>query len=108
MPEGDSIFRAARVLNAALGGKIVTRFDGRTALLSAGTIGIDPKGATITSVDAIGKHLLMHFDDGRVLRSHMRMHGSWHLYRHGERWRARQSSVRAVIETAEWIAIAVD
>jgi endonuclease-8 len=38
----------------------------------------------------------------------MRMHGSWHLYRPGERWRAPAHAVRAVIETVPWTAIAVD
>lgn len=107
MPEGDSILRAARVLQRALAGERVQRFEGRTAHLS-GARGIDPAGATIESVAARGKHLLMHFDSGWVLRSHMRMHGSWHLYRPGERWRAPARAVRAVIETAPWTAIAVD
>jgi endonuclease-8 len=108
MPEGDSIFRAARTLHAALAGQRVIRFEARTAPLTRGAIAADPAGAAITSVEARGKHLLMHFDNGRVLRSHMRMHGSWHLYRPGERWRAPSSAVRAVIETEPWTAIAVD
>ena len=97
-PEGDSIARMARVLNAALAGQTVTRFDGRTAPLTSGRDARDPTGVTLTHVDARGKHLLMHFSDGRLLRSHMRMHGSWHLYRPGERWRAPASAVRAVID----------
>lgn len=108
MPEGDSIFRAARVLNQALSGQRVTRFDARTALLTRGAIAADPAGAVVTKVTAVGKHLLMHFDNGRVLRSHMRMHGSWHLYRPGEKWRAPSAAVRVVLETEPWVAIAVD
>jgi endonuclease-8 len=36
----------------------------------------------------------------------MRMHGSWHLYRPGERWRAPRHLARIVITTPEWLAIA--
>ncbi len=40
----------------------------------------------------------MHFDDGWTLQTHMRMTGSWHLYRPGERWRKAPHLARAVIE----------
>jgi endonuclease-8 len=36
----------------------------------------------------------------------MRMHGSWHIYKPGERWRKRHSDMRIVIETDEWVAVA--
>jgi endonuclease-8 len=34
------------------------------------------QGATVVSVEARGKHLLVHGDDGRSLRAHLGMHGS--------------------------------
>ena len=46
-------------------------------------------GRTIESVSARGKHLLMAFSGDLVLRTHMRMNGSWHLYRPGERGSGR-------------------
>ena len=51
-------------------------------------------GAAVTSVEPRGKHLLIGFDNGLTLRSHLRMTGSWHRYRPGERWRrpAREAS----------------
>jgi endonuclease-8 len=60
---------------------------------------------TIDKVQSAGKHLLMHFSGGLVLRTHMRMHGSWHIYRPGERWRARKSDMRVLIATADFEAV---
>jgi endonuclease-8 len=48
---------------------------------------------------------LIHFDDGRALRTHMRMTGSWHLYRPGERWQRSPKALRALIEVPGWVAV---
>lgn len=98
MPEGDTISRAAHTLARALAGKTVRRF--RSA---AG--GGDLAGRRIDAVESAGKNLLVRFDDGRVLRTHMRMHGAWHLYRPGERWRKPSGFARAVLETDDWAAV---
>lgn len=105
MPEGDTILKAARILDRALAGQVVTKYEARTAGSMRPAIGAS---LSITKVEAAGKNLLLFFSDGLVLRTHMRMSGSWHLYRHGERWRAPSHAVRAVIETADWVAIAVN
>ncbi len=63
-------------------------------------------GTLIEAVEAKGKYLLVHFGDGRTLETHMKMTGSWHLYRSGERWQRSKAAVRALIETeADWIAV---
>ena len=80
MPEGDTIFRAATALRKALVGARVTQF--RSEKLGRG-----PVGERIEDVSAKGKNLLVRFEKGRTLRTHMRMRGSWHIYRAGERWR---------------------
>src|SRR5215213_126223 len=105
MPEGDTIHRAAHTLNAALAGRVITRFE--TVLPQLARIDEDAPlaGRTIESVEAAGKNLLMHFSGDLHLRTHMRMHGSWHIYRPGERWRARKSDMRIVIETDAWVAV---
>ncbi len=64
-----------------------------------------PAGTVVEGAAATGKHCLVHFDDGRTLRTHMRMTGSWHLYRPGERWRHRASAMRALVEVDEWVAV---
>lgn len=80
MPEGDTIFRAATTLRKALQGARVTRFCGEK-------LGRGPVGERILDVIARGKNLLVQFENGRTLRTHLMAHGSWHLYREGERWR---------------------
>jgi len=100
VPEGDTIHRTAVNLDRALGGKTLVRFDAprlRWAPFPAGTV--------VEGVDAVGKHCLIHFDDGRTLRTHMRMTGSWHVYRSGERWRKPGHLARAVVEIEGWCAV---
>jgi endonuclease-8 len=106
MPEGDSIFKAARTLNRALAGQRVTVF--KTVLVRLARVDQDQPlaGRTIERVDAAGKHVLMTFSGDLVLRTHMRMNGSWHIYRSGERWQRPASEMRIAIETPEWAAVA--
>jgi endonuclease-8 len=109
MPEGDNLFRAATSLRKALQGSRVTAFrsDVPAVLRALEQKPID--GARIAAIDSRGKHLLFRFDDGRTLRTHLRMRGSWHLYRLGERWRRPERSARAVIETdAGFVAACFD
>jgi endonuclease-8 len=106
MPEGDTIFKAARTLHRALAGQTVTRFE--TVLVHLARVDADTPvgGRTVERVAAAGKHLLMTFSDGLVLRTHMRMNGSWHIYRPGERWQMPRSEMRIAIETTDWVAVA--
>jgi endonuclease-8 len=106
VPEGDTIHRAARTLHAALAGKVVTRFETVFAQLARKDHEAPVAGRSVEAVEAAGKHLLMHFSGDLHLRTHMRMNGSWHIYRPGERWRMRRSDMRIVLETAEWVAVA--
>ena len=56
-------------------------------------------------VEPRGKNLVIHFDDGRSLVSHMRMTGSWHVYRPGERWFKPAWQAKGVIETDDYVAV---
>jgi len=105
MPEGDAIFRAARTLHRALAGKEVTAFE--SVLPSVNRVNDDTPivRRTIDRVHSRGKHLLMHFSGDLVLRTHMRMNGSWHIYRPGERWRRSRRDMRIVIATADFEAV---
>jgi endonuclease-8 len=106
MPEGDTIFRAARTLHRALAGKIVTRF--QTVLTQLERVDIDTPlaGRTIERVESRGKHLLIHFSGDLILRTHMRMNGSWHIYRPGERWQLPAREMRVLIATDDFEAVA--
>jgi endonuclease-8 len=106
LPEGDSIFRAARSLHQALAGRAVSRFESVFAHLTNPLEDRPLVGRTIERVDARGKHLLIWFSGGLVLRTHMRMHGSWHLYRPRERWQRPHHDMRIVLETPDIIAVA--
>jgi endonuclease-8 len=108
MPEGDTIFRAARSLHKVLAGHLVTRFETAYAHLDRVNVDTPVAGRTIERCAAAGKHILMHFSGDLILRTHMRMNGSWHLYRHGERWWRGPQAMRVRIDTADWVAVAFD
>ena len=101
MPEGDTIFRAAAVLHKAIAGKTITRCTSPlAAFVDAGL-----EGKVVVSVEAQGKNLLVHFDDGRAIRTHLRMTGSWHLYRTGERWQRPERQSRLALEVGDLVAV---
>jgi endonuclease-8 len=106
VPEGDSIFRAARGLQRALAGRTVSRFESVFPHLTHPLEDRPLVGQVIERVEARGKHLLMWFSGGIVLRTHMRMHGSWHLYRPGERWQRPRHEMRILLETPDIVAVA--
>ena len=105
MPEGDTILRAATRLNRALAGKRVTRFETVYAHLARTNDETPLAGRIIESVHAAGKHLLIDFSGGLTLRTHMRMNGSWHIYRPGERWQAPRSEMRIILATGDFVAV---
>ena len=65
-------------------------------------------GHEITAVDALGKNLLIRFEGGLEIRTHLRMNGSWHRYRPGERWRRPPARARLVIEVPGAVAVCFD
>jgi endonuclease-8 len=59
-------------------------------------------------VEARGKHCLVRFSGDLVLRTHMRMNGSWHLYRRDERWQRARHRMRVLLEVPDFVAVAFD
>jgi endonuclease-8 len=100
VPEGDTIFRTARSLDQALAGKTLVRFEAPRLRFRP-----FPPDTVVDGAEAVGKHCLVRFDDGRTLHTHMRMTGSWHLYRPGERWRKKPAAMRALVEVPDWVAV---
>lgn len=82
MPEGDTIYRTAAVLRTVMELQKIEKAESPNG--SVVTDGLQP--ATIDSVEARGKHLLMHLEGGMTIHSHMGMTGSWHVYRATEIW----------------------
>jgi endonuclease-8 len=106
MPEGDTVFRAARTLDQALRGRTVVRFESVFPHLTRVDHDRPIRGRRVESVSARGKHLLIVFSEDLVLRTHMRMKGSWHIYRPGERWQRPGHDMRIVIGTDAYEAVA--
>jgi endonuclease-8 len=105
MPEGDTVFRAAQTLHRALAGQSVTRFDSVYPKLTRIAEDHPIVGRTVETVSARGKHLLMAFSGDLVLHTHMRMNGSWHLYRPGVQWQRPARDMRVLVATAGIIAV---
>jgi endonuclease-8 len=105
MPEGDTIFRAARTLNTFMAGHLVTRFESVFPALNRIADDRPIVGRTIESVSARGKHLLMTFSGDLVLRTHMRMNGSWHIYPAGAPWKRPARDMRVLVCTADACAV---
>lgn len=104
MPEGDTLYRTAAGLRPYLVGRPVT---------AARATRPGPQiervvGSTIDAVESHGKNLLIRFDNGLELRTHMRMNGSWHRYRPGERWRRPPGRARVVLEVPGAVAVCFD
>lgn len=108
MPEGDTIFRAARTLNLALAGKTVTSFESVLPKLNRIDEDAPVAGRTVVSVTSRGKWTLMEFSGDLLLLTHMLMSGSWHIYRLGERWKRTRYHMRIVIRTHAFEAVAFD
>ena len=106
MPEGDTIYRAARALQKAIGGKLVTAFEANVATLASVADSKGIVGRTVEKVEARGKWCLIHLSGDLILVTHMLMSGSWHIYRVGERWFSPRSSMRCAITCGDFVAVA--
>jgi endonuclease-8 len=88
-----------------MAGQTVTRFDSVYPALTRVAEDHPIIGRTIASISARGKHLLVAFSGGLVLRTHLRMNGSWHIYPAGGRWQRPASDMRVLICTAHACAV---
>lgn len=104
MPEGDTLHRVASGLRPYLVGRRVIAARARLPGPQVGRL----SGATITEIEALGKNLLIRFDNGLELRTHLRLHGSWHRYRPGERWRRPEARASLVLEVPDAVAVCFD
>jgi endonuclease VIII len=101
MPEGDTIFRAARTLHTFMAGDRVTRFESVYPAVNRIAEDRPVVGRTIEAVSARGKHILFTFSGDLVLRTHLRMNGSWHIYPAGARWQRPARDMRVLVCTAD-------
>lgn len=100
MPEGDTVWRTANVLREALDGKVLTRCDIRVPRYAT----VDFTGDPVDSVLSVGKHLVIEVG-GRVIHSHLKMEGAWHVYGPTTRWRRPAFQARIVLATTDSVAV---
>jgi endonuclease-8 len=105
MPEGDTVWMTARVLEAGLAGKQLTGADFRVPRLAT----VDLSGWTVVESACYGKHLLLRLSkDSRAvtLHSHLRMDGAWRVFSPGERWGPKpRHTIRVVLKTVDTVAV---
>ena len=102
MPEGDTVWLAAKRMHEAFAGEVLTTSDFRVPQLAT----TDLSGRLVHEVVPRGKHMLTRLSGGLTLHTHFRMDGSWHLYRHGDRWSGGPAwQVRVVLENRSWQAV---
>ncbi|WP_399889921.1 Fpg/Nei family DNA glycosylase [Streptomyces sp. BBFR51] len=102
MPEGDTVWQAARRLHDALAGKVLTRSDFRVPRYAT----VDLAGRTVLDVTPRGKHLLTHVEGGLTLHTHLRMDGSWKVFAAGQRWSGGPAhQIRVILAAADRTAV---
>lgn len=103
MPEGDTVFRTARLLDRTLAGQRLTATDFRVPQLAT----TDLTGGRVLGTWSRGKHLLTRIDAQLpwTLHSHLKMEGAWQSYRPGQRWRRPDHTARAILTAGDRIAV---
>ncbi len=99
MPEGDALQRAAARLQPLVGERIEATSPNPRGQATGVAQAVD--GRVLEGVEAIGKHLLLRFEGGVVLRSHLRMNGRWRLDPAG---RERRGLPWLVLRSGVWEA----
>ncbi|MFI9506551.1 DNA-formamidopyrimidine glycosylase family protein [Nocardia sp. NPDC052566] len=100
MPEGDTVFRTAERLRAALVGKELTRSDFRVPRYAT----VDLVGQPVDSVGSYGKHLFVRTPTVSI-HTHLKMEGEWRVFHCGQRWTKPRVTARVVLGTAELEAV---
>jgi endonuclease-8 len=101
VPEGDTVWRTGRHLDEALTGQVLTESDFRVPAFAT----LDLSGQPVVGTVTRGKHLLTRIGERHTLHTHLKMEGSWHLYRPTTRWRRPDHQARVVLRTEEWVAV---
>ena len=103
MPEGDTVWRTAQRLHAALADKPIVEADLRWPDISTA----DLSGRATIEVVSRGKHLLHRIEGGLTLHSHLRMEGQWRVEATASlagSWR-RNPQLRALVAAADWTGL---
>jgi endonuclease VIII len=112
MPEGDTVWRAARLLDRALGGHVLTDSEFRVPKLAVANL----TGGIVRQTVSRGKHLLTHIDTQSpngpdapmtrwTLHTHLKMEGAWQVYSPGQKWRRPSHQARVILQAGDHVAV---
>jgi endonuclease-8 len=104
VPEGDTVFRAARLLDRHLTGHVLDGSDFRVPQHA----NADLSGGTVVGTVSRGKHLLTRVDRGEerwTLHTHLKMEGAWRVLSRGQRWPRPAHQARVVLTTDDKVAV---
>jgi endonuclease-8 len=103
VPEGDAVWRTAQRLRSALDGHRLERTDFRVPQHATA----DLSGGTVVETVSRGKHLLTRIDHEKAwtLHTHLKMEGSWRVFRAGERWGRPAHLARVVLDAGDRTAV---
>ena len=102
MPEGDSLHRAALRLRPLVGQRVGATSPNPRGLVTGVAAAVD--GRILESVEAVGKHLLLRFEGGVTVRSHLRLTGRWRVGPAGAQQMGRPWLVlrTSELEASQW------
>src|SRR5215217_8131461 len=98
MPEGDTIYGAAKRIRNALVGKEISSIETHERF-ARDRWPERLSGRSVRAVESKGKHLLIRFDGDLTLHSHLRMNGWWGVYPRGRPWSKSPRRAWLVIRT---------
>lgn len=108
MPEGDTIRTAARRVGGALIGREIESIETPHPRFGSDRWPERLRGRGVRAVDAHGKHLMLRFEGGITIHSHLRMTGAWGVYARGERWHRGAHRAWLVIRTPDHEVVEFD
>ncbi|HWC35654.1 MAG TPA: DNA-formamidopyrimidine glycosylase family protein [Mycobacteriales bacterium] len=102
MPEGDTVWLAAKRMRDALAGHELTETDFRVPRYATS----DLSGQTVLDVVARGKHMLTRLDNGVTLHTHFEMDGTWRIFAPDQKWTGGPAhEIRIVLSTTNARAV---
>ena len=99
MPEGDTIRTAANRISAALVDRDIESIETPHPRFGKDRWAEKLEGRRVRAVDTHGKHLMMRFEGGLTIHSHLRMTGAWGVYPRGGGWHRGRHRAWLVIRT---------
>jgi endonuclease-8 len=108
MPEGDTIHYAAGRIRRALVGSEILAIDTPQPRHERDRWPERLQGRAVRAVDAHGKHLLVRFEDGLAIHSHLGTRGSWGVFERGARWTRSRRRAWLVLRTPQHEVVQFD